>query len=138
MRHSAAFTLLLIVAVAGSGCDTTPFPTLPTDTSPAVETTESFSDTLTVNGGRTHPFSVQRAGTVTAQVTSLSDLNATIGLSLGTWNGTACQIILANDSASINVSLTGTAQTSGQFCVRLYDVGRLTAAVSYAVLVTHF
>ena len=57
----------------------------PTPTPVAV--TETFSGTLNVNGARTHSFAVDRAGTVSAQIKTLSDQAATIGVSLGTWNG---------------------------------------------------
>jgi hypothetical protein len=57
---------------------------------------------------------------------------------MGTWNGSACQIILANDNAALNVTLTGTANSVGQFCARVYDVGKLTATVDYSIEVTHF
>jgi hypothetical protein len=57
---------------------------------------------------------------------------------MGTWNGAACQILLANDAAAMNITLTGTAQSVGQFCARVYDVGRLANTVSYSLEVTHY
>jgi len=138
MRHlTTLFTVLLPVSLVSIGCGSTNTPTGPTEPAP-VQVTETFSGTLTVNGGRTHTFAVDRAGTVTAQLTTLSDGAATVGLSLGTWNGVACQVVIANDAAVLSSGITGTAQATGQFCVRLYDVGALTAAVDYSVDVTHF
>lgn len=142
--------LLLALAVTGCGSDD-PTPTGP-DTSVVPEKIETFAGTagddanppLTVNGARTHPFVVERVGSVTARLTSLSPNNENndlrIGLSLGTWNGIVCQIILANDNATTGAtsSVIGTASTTGNFCVRVYDVGRLTTATDYVVTVTHF
>ena len=87
------------------------------------------------------PFVVQRAGTVVAQIVTLApDSTAVISLSLGTWNGQVCQIILANDAATSGALgvVTGTASTAGNFCVRVSDVGRLTAPTDYEIIVRHF
>jgi len=139
MRYSTSCcTILLTAALTAAGCDDAN-PLLPPTTGPElVAVTDTFSNTLTVNGGRTHPFTVERVGSVTATLSSLSTPATTIGLSLGTWNGASCQIIIANDAATVATSVIGTAQTTGQFCVRLYDVGTLTGATTYSVEVTHF
>ena len=139
MPRSTTYCAILFLTALGTaacGSDSTgPAPTEPS----AVSVTESYTDTLTVNGARTQPFSVNRAGTVTARITALSpDDTVTIGLSLGTWNGAVCQIILANDNALLNATVTGTAQATGQFCARVYDVGKLTAATDYTIEITHF
>jgi len=128
--------LLLAPLVAGCGDDnSTDGPTAPTP----VSVTEVFAGDLNPNGGRTHPFVVQQAGGVSAKLTALSpDDTLTVGLSLGTWNGQVCQIILANDAALLNTTVTGAAQQTGQFCVRIYDNGKLTASTDYQVDVTHF
>jgi hypothetical protein len=137
------FHLWLVAALCGtSACSTNnPFLTAPTDTStPAVAVTDTFDGQVTVNGAVTHSFIASRAGTITAVLTALDPGDATVGVSLGTWNaGTnTCQIILANDAAPAGASVIGTASVAGNFCVRLYDVGRLTAPVLYTVAVTHF
>jgi len=139
MRHSTTlltFVCLSAIALAGCGSDTTP--TNPTDTTPPVAVTETFAGTLTINGLQSHAFAVTRAGTVSAVLKVLSDPAVTIGVSLGTWNGAACTIVIANPAATLNTSVVGTAQNSGQFCVLLNDIGRLTAAVDYAVDVSHY
>jgi hypothetical protein len=145
MLRSFTIRALLLLAPLAAACgddNSTNGPTAPTP----VAITEQFGsdDTsekppLNPNGGRTHPFIVQQAGTVSARLTALSpDETITVGLSLGTWNGQVCQILLANDAALLNTTVTGTAQQTGQFCVRIYDVGRLTAPTNYSIDVTHF
>lgn len=139
MPRFITFRAVLVLFALGSAACGSDSPTTNPDTSTPVSVTESFTDTLTVNGGRTTPFTASRAGTVTARITALSpDDTVSIGLSLGTWNGTVCQIILANDAAVLNSTITGTAQGTGQFCARIYDVGKLTAATDYTIEVTHF
>jgi hypothetical protein len=139
LRSTTTLAVLAAAALAGPACDSNPItaPTNPGSTPAAV--TEQFSDDLNPNGARTHQFTVTRAGTVTARITSLApDSTVTIGLSLGTWNGAVCQIILANDNATLNTSVVGNATATGSLCVRLYDVGRLTQTIQYTVDVTHF
>jgi len=96
---------------------------------------------VTINGASTQPFVVQRAGTVVAALTALDPAATVIGLSLGTWNGVACAIgsgALANDAATLGVSITGSATATGNYCVRVYDVGKLTQAAAYQLTITHF
>ena len=75
-----ARTLLYVVLASGlaaTACNNNnPFLTQPTDTStPAVLTTDTFDGSVTVNGGTTNPFIVNRAGTVTAVVSALEPSN---------------------------------------------------------------
>lgn len=138
MRYFATFLIPLFAAVTLAGCGSdNPFDTPTTPTTPT-EITETFSGTLNVNGAVTHSFIVERAGQVSARLTALSDGAATIGVSLGTWNGQSCAIILSNTNAVLNTTVIGTASSLGQFCVWLNDVGKLTAGVDYSVEVIHF
>jgi len=111
----------------------------PTPGTPPTSVTESFTATITVNGASTQPFTVSTIGTVSAKLSALSpDDTVTVGLSLGTWNGAACALTITNDAAVLNTTVTGTAQTVGQFCARVYDVGKLAAATDYTIDITHF
>ena len=128
-------TLAATLVLAGCGDDsTTNTPTGPTP----VAVTETFSGTLNPNGGITHSFVVQQAGNVTATLTRVTPEGRTIGLSLGTWNGQACQIILANDNAVQGNTVVGSATSTGSFCARVYDVGKLTGLTDYELSVTHY
>ncbi len=102
--------------------------------------TETFQGTLNINGAITHPFVVGTPGGVTATLVTVSpNVDVPVGMSIGTWNQTtqSCQIVIANDLALPGRVLVGTAQTSGAFCVRMYDVGRLTESSDYEVSVSH-
>jgi hypothetical protein len=135
MRHFTTFFVL--AALASTGCGSDDSVNIPSQPTP-VTIVQTFDGTLTVNGARTHNFPVERPGTVSAQVKTLSDGAATLGISLGTWNGAACQIIISNTAAVLNTTVTGTATTAGQFCVWLNDVGKLTSGIDYSVDVTHY
>jgi hypothetical protein len=128
--------VLVAAALAATGCGDDPITNPDTPTPTAI--TETFEGTVTINGAITQPFVVQTAGTVVAAFTALEPTEARLGLSIGTWNGVTCAIVLANDDATAGASVTGSATATGNYCVRVYDVGRLTQAVSYQLTVTHF
>jgi hypothetical protein len=135
----------LTTTVAGCGTD---FPdTAPTPTPPIV-TESPFTGTLTPNGGITLPFISTSQGTVELTVISLADDNGPaaigpdgairIGMSLGTWNGTACYSLLTNDNSFVATILTATATSAGPLCARVYDSqGKLTSPVTFEIKITH-
>jgi hypothetical protein len=130
---------VLALAVVTSACGDDPVVTPPTTPTPTT-TTETFSGTVNRNGAVTHSFSSQASGTVTATLTTVApDSALIIGLSLGTWNGAVCQIVLANDVATQGTTVTGGVSSFGSLCVRVYDVGNISATqpVSYELTVVH-
>jgi len=129
--------LLLLAAIAATACSDNNSPTVPTGPAPTA-ITETFDGTVTVNGAVTQPFVVLTAGSVVARIAALEPTDAVVGLSIGSWNGVACQIVLANDNAANGASVTGTATVTGNYCVRVYDVGKLTQTAGYQITVTHF
>ena len=145
MPGSFPRALLLIPvlgAVAACGQSRTSTPTSPS-IQPTV-LTETFSGTLTRNAAYTHPFSVGDAGDVSVFLITSADArdpsnNAIpIGVSLGTWNGAACAIVIANDSVTPGSSITGRATAAGNLCVRVYDVGNVPGAATYELLIDHY
>lgn len=137
MRILRAVALAAAVLPAGCGDDGPVTPTQPSTPPPTVTT--EFSGTLTVNGAATHPFVTGRSGQITVTLTELAPNSAAvIGVSLGTWNGVTCQTVLANDNATQAAQIIGNAGNAGNFCVRVYDVGRLAAPTTYALAVVHF
>ena len=112
--RTVSLLLLVAVASAAAACnDNTLTSTTPTST---VTSTETFTGTLT----KIDPDSAQ-----------------TIGVSLGTWNGTSCQVIIANDAAIVGAALVGTVSGVGNLCLRVYDVGKLATSEDYSVDVVH-
>lgn len=130
--------LISVLAVSVSACSGL-IDELPTTPDP-VFTTETFTGTLTVNGGQTHQFFTSATGAVTATLTSLGETpsDTMVGFSMGTLAGATCNIVLANDQAVVSTVLNGTVSTlGGTLCVRMYDVGKLTAPVAYTFTVSH-
>jgi hypothetical protein len=126
-------------AIGAAGCDSGDAPTSPDDPGPPPATvTETFSGNVGVNGAQNFNFASQAAGSVTATLTAITpDEAAVVGLSLGTWNGTACQIVIANDNATKGITVTGSVSGIGSLCVRIYDVGKLTTTAGFEITVVH-
>jgi hypothetical protein len=135
LRSLCLGTLLLVALAAGACEDTTPAP-LPTPTPPPT-TTDTFTGSLNVNGAFTFQFPVVAAGAMTATLTNISDSTKAISLALGTWNGVTCQIVLANDTATLGAIVTGISSGVGSFCARVSDVGMLTESVTFEITVVH-
>jgi hypothetical protein len=138
MRRSILWCLIVpaLFALTSAACGDN-LTTTPTDTTSAT-VTETFSGAINPNGGATHSFAITRSGSVTATLSTLSpDNTVTIGLSLGTWNGESCQVVIARDTTVLGNSIVGTASAAGSFCIRVYDVGKLTEETSYDVQVVH-
>ena len=141
-------TLLNAVIVAGlafcgAACDNIDESIPTTPTQPTL-TTDTLTGTVTINGAESKTFIVNTSGTITATITALArqdeveqETALQIGMSMGTWNGAVCQIVLANDAAIQGTTLVGTATGSGVLCVRIYDVGKLPASVNYSIDVVH-
>lgn len=135
--HRFAACVLLTAGLAAAACSND-LVTTPTTTTPPATSAETFTGMLTRNGAATFPFA-SGASTVQATLTTLApDSTLLVGLSLGTWNGTACQIVIANDNATQGISVVGSASTTGNLCVRIYDVGKIVEPASYQIDVVHF
>ena len=137
IRPTVSLACILAIGLSAAACDSND-PVGPTEPEP-IAVTESFSGTLTRNGAGRHTFVTQRAGQVAASLGTLApDSAAIISLSLGTWNGQACAVLIARDDATSLGSIVGTA-SAGNFCVRVSDPnGVLAEPTDYQVSVTHF
>ena len=133
-RRLIAIVLLAFVAAA---CDDED-PIAPI--TPTVPKTESFSGVVTQNGAQTHNFDTGAAGAVTALLKTVgTDNTLIVSFALGTWTGTACSIVLANDAATGGAILTGTMTGIGTLCARVGDVGNVPSGpgVAYTIEVVH-
>lgn len=138
MRYLVSVLGATLLATSCGGSQPPTGPSEPAVPPPIV--TDTFDGQLTVNGAAAHPFVVGRAGALSATLTAIEPEAAIIGLSLGTWNAgsNVCQIILANDAAPVGAVIVGTASVAGNFCVRVNDVGKLTATAAYFLTVQHY
>jgi hypothetical protein len=139
MRGSiSTLFLLATLAIGAAGCsdDTPTTPTTPTTPGTPLTFTETFTGALNMNGAASFPFTAKTGGTVTATLTSVApDATIVVGLYLGTWTGSSCQVVVPNDSALQGATVTGTVTSAASLCVRIYDVGRVSTPVNYTITV---
>jgi hypothetical protein len=144
-----ALLLVPMLGLVACGSNNSSTPTTPS-TLPTV-LTETFTGTLTKNAAYTHPFSVTDAGTVSVFLITSADAanpdnnSIPIGVSLGTWNGSSCAIVIANDNVTppnadnpAQGQVVGQATAAGNLCVRVYDVGFVPSSVNYELLIDHY
>jgi hypothetical protein len=137
-RQLAARLLLVAFLAAGVAACDDELPTTPTG--PTDPVTETFAGTLSANGAATHNFRANGSGTVTATLRTIGPSNTlVVGFSMGTWTGTVCSVVLANDAATGNSFHTGTMSAAGDLCVRVYDVGNIASGstANYSIEVVH-
>jgi hypothetical protein len=132
-RHGAL--LVLVAALIGAPACESETPVTPTVPDP---TTDTFTGRLTKNGAATFPFTVKAGGNISASLATLGpDSTTVVGLSLGTWNGTACAIVIANDAAVQGTIVLGQTTGSGSLCVRIFDVGNVVDPLDFTINVIH-
>ena len=146
MRRSLYHTaLVLALAFFGAGCDNIDESIPTTPTTPPTSITDTLTGSITVNGAETKTFNVTLSGLVTATLRTIAptgsetgDATIMVGLGLGTWNGSSCQVVIAKDDSLQGTSVVGQVAGIGTLCVRVYDVGKLTGAIDYTVDVVHY
>lgn len=138
MYRFVSRALLIGALLSTTSCgDDAESPTAPSQTAPPT-VSDTFSGSINRNGAATHTFLAQAAGTVTVTLTTLSPAGTeAIGLSLGTWNGTACQLVIANTAAAQGAVVIGVASSAGNLCIFVQDVGKVAVAASYEITVVH-
>jgi hypothetical protein len=140
MKRLTCGALIVLLTFSAIGCSED-LPTDPDTTPPTIITEPPFTGTLTPNGAITQPFTATSFGAVTVTLIALDpnpDNTVRVGLSLGTWNGQACQTILSNDNASVGTVITGQISNAAALCARIYDArGSLTEPVAFEIRITH-
>ena len=126
---------VLALTLFAAACADPVAPPAPTPVVPTI--TETFSDTLIQLGSNTHQFTVQQVGGLKV---SLSDVNppTAVSFAVGTQSLVGCTPISQQRyEPGATAQLSGTATTTGQFCVMVYDSGTLAEPVTYKVTVLH-
>jgi hypothetical protein len=132
--HCVVLVAMLTLWGCGDDNDSTSTPTGPTP----VYTTDTFTGTLNPGETGSHPFTARTQGVITITVGSLAPTSTlTMGIGLGTWNGTACNVTLTTDAATQGSSFNASATSAGNFCVTIFDIGKVTEATTYSLSVTH-
>jgi len=105
--------------------------------SPSKNQQESFSGTLEVGGIRRFPVNVSNGGEFSVKITALSPTpTAVVGV---TWaQGGNCEFVLQQNLATLNTpALVGAIFQKGAYCVAIYDVGGISVAQNFTLVVSH-
>ncbi len=134
LRVMSAVCVSLVIA-GTAGCDRSPT----VDPTPLPDPiTVVFNGTLIQASAATHRFISRGAGELRATLTTVQpDSTIGVGLSLGTWNGNSCTVIIDKSSALQGDLVIGTVTGIGELCVRIYDVGLLVEPITYDMTVIH-
>ena len=127
-------TVVGLTLFAGACTD----PVAPPAPTPVVPTiTETFTDTLIQLGSNTHQFTVQQVGGLKVSLSNVDPPSA-VAFGVGTQSLVGCTLISRKIyEPGATAELSGTATTSGQFCVMVFDAGTLTQPITYTVTVLH-
>ncbi len=137
MHRTLCAIVLLSAALFVAGCDNE-VENATGPTTPAPTTTDTFTGSININGAQTHTFAVVATGDVTATLTEvMPDPAIAVGLILGTWNGVSCQTVISNNNALQGNAVIGRVTGIGTLCIRIHDVGKLTASLDYKITVVH-
>jgi len=106
-------------------------------TSPSDNKQEPFSGTLAVGGSARFPVTVNNTGEFSVKITALSPtVTAFVG---ALWaQGANCEFPLQQNTATLNApALVGAVTQKGQYCVGIFDVGGITVAQNFTLVVSH-
>ena len=127
--------LLLPLAACDNGPDVTTDTTSPTSptTSPV---TETFASQLAVGGSSSRSFNAAKAGTATVTLVSAGTAATKVGFGIGVPDvlGSGCLFTRSSDTAVAGTSFSLPVD-AGTFCVRVYDTGSLTSAITFSVTI---
>jgi hypothetical protein len=132
---------LLALLLFASGCQSSPessdLPFTPTEA-----TTERFSGTVTVGGSAINQFTVALSGgLLTVTLTAAGPpSNIVMGITVGRWDGTSCTTLQGGTvpaSAGTAPQIAGNVD-AGRYCLSVFDVGNLSAPVTFNATVTHY
>ena len=128
---AAAMSLLPLAAACGSSTPTIPTPDI---------TTETFTGTINPHSADTKTFNTATGGPIVATLSSVAPVSTQlIGFAIGTWDGSACQLVIVNPAATTGSVVQANASTKGSYCFHVYDIGNITAdaPVTYQIAVAH-
>ena len=106
---------------------------------PSKNQMESFSGEVKPQGFDSHSFNVNKTGEISIKLTELAPLNnVPLGVIWAQADSSGnCVSVIQSAVANLNLPAISGQIFSGNYCVLVYDLGILTAAETYTVLVSH-
>ncbi|MBM3773206.1 MAG: hypothetical protein FJW27_18350 [Acidimicrobiia bacterium] len=99
--------------------------------------TETFQGTLPVDGSVWRLITAIQAGSLTARLSASDQPTAEVGLAVGLRHGGACLVtrdVIAQAGSAPQLSL---AVDGGDYCVKVWDPGRLQSQLAFTVTITY-
>jgi hypothetical protein len=127
-------TVLAVIAAVTIGCGTETVPTAPT-----LETSFTYATTVTANGAAARTFSTYDTGTITATLTNVTPAVALgLGIGIPRSDGGGCLLTTSVEATSSSTpQIVLRADSASTYCLKVYDVGRVTERAEFSVTVTH-
>jgi hypothetical protein len=133
--------VLLAVAVPSLACDNSDSSSSGITTPTTPLTSQTFTGTVAVGGSSSNTtFVVAVSGEVDITVTALGPpANIIMGLAVGIPNATDGSCVAPAGTLQVQASTTPLAgsEPAGSYCVKLYDVGYMSAPINYTITVAH-
>ena len=106
---------------------------------PSKNQMQEFSGTVTPQGFTSHSFSVNKTGEISVKITALAPLNnVPLGILWAQADSTgACVAVIQSGVGNLGVPAISGQIFSGNYCVLVYDLGILTEAETYTIVVSH-
>jgi hypothetical protein len=144
MNVRSILPLLLLTPLLAAGCNTQTADNSATGPAAPIITEPTYSGTLSVSQTRVYTFNVTAIGPLTVTMTAAGPPpTIAVGLVVGTptfsTTGTICTPVTTaiNATASTTPQISGTPQSTGSYCLAVFDPGTLTSDISYTIIVTH-
>ena len=137
------FGAFLIATACSIACGHDEPTTSPTPTA-AARSTETYGGTIGRGGSQFYSFTVLASGATDVTLLSLrppgvatTTYNFQVGLGLGVPAGTDCALSTTTNAApALTAQLTATTNPN-TYCVKIADLGNLTANVDYTIRILH-
>lgn len=136
MTPSLRLLTIAAVLAATSGCVRTTMysPMAPTA---AIDVTNVFSSEIIPGGSASREFTLITAGRIAITLTSTSPPGMAVGLGIGIprLNG-SCALSQAVEATAGTAAQIALAADIGPYCTRIYDLGTLTAPLSFSISIS--
>lgn len=125
---------VLVMAMLCTGCEAVVVPTGPS----LDPVTETFASLLTVRGTASRTFTVRDTGTIALTLTDVAGgMIVGLGVGIPRADGTSCNLSQSVETTGGATPQITTTADGGSYCVKLFDVGTLSDAVSFSVTIVH-
>ena len=95
-----------------------------------------FSSTVGPQGSATHQLAVFYNGATTLTLVS-AGAAVTVGVSYGAWDGQTCRFFATLTAAASANPLLSAVVDPGSYCIRVFDVGQLSAPILFTLDTLH-